>query len=355
MRMLDLVQQMTIAVLLAAVWGCDKGPTLSEIEAKERSSRMYTNAMDDLQAGRMDAAIRGFERVVLDEPKAYSAHFQLATLLQDVRKDYIGAIAHYRAYLALRPASDKATVAEDRVKLCDTLLSADFIRKAGGSATDRLAVDNEKLAVERDRLAAQVKSLSTQLTVAQKDIARLTNENNMRRRLLSKLSSEDDGGSSSGKNKSLSAKEALAELREMEAEEKRRRIRPTDAELLDEDEPAEKLHDSPEVKKLLAEAKQEESTDKDNPLAQKPVQSTAAVLGGAKKAGGFDAILSQAQKKASGKDRPETYVVQSGDTLFKISTRFYGSSAKWRAIREANMAIIPPDGRVRAGQTLKLP
>ena len=72
---------------LALACGCDRGPSLSEIEERERTSRLYTNAMDDLQAGRMDAAIKGFERVVLEEPKSYSAHFQLATLLQDVRKD----------------------------------------------------------------------------------------------------------------------------------------------------------------------------------------------------------------------------------------------------------------------------
>ena len=148
-----------LAGLLAVVCGCDRGPSLSEIEERERASRLYTNAMDDLQAGRMDAAIKGFERVVLQEPKSYSAHFQLATLLQDVRKDYIAAIAHYRSYLALRPASDKATVAQDRVKLCETLLSAEVLRKAGGSASGKLAADNEKLTADRDALGARVKRL----------------------------------------------------------------------------------------------------------------------------------------------------------------------------------------------------
>ena len=47
-----------LAGLLAVLCGCDRGPSLSEIEATERTSRLYTNAMDDLQAGRMDAAIR---------------------------------------------------------------------------------------------------------------------------------------------------------------------------------------------------------------------------------------------------------------------------------------------------------
>ena len=119
-----------LAAVCALAVGCDRARELSEKEALERSTRLYSNAMDDYRAGRLEAAIKGFERVVLDEPKSYSAHFQLATLLHDVRKDYIGAIAHYRAYLALRPASDKANVATDRVKLCETLLASEIIKKA---------------------------------------------------------------------------------------------------------------------------------------------------------------------------------------------------------------------------------
>ena len=97
MKMLNvLVAGVLAGVLLVPVCGCNRGPSLSEIEAKERTSRLFRDAMDDLQAGRMDAAIKRFERVVQEEPKAYSAHFQLATLLQDVKRmkfDHLGAFA----------------------------------------------------------------------------------------------------------------------------------------------------------------------------------------------------------------------------------------------------------------------
>ena len=61
------------------------------------------------------------------------------------------------------------------------------------------------------------------------------------------------------------------------------------------------------------------------------------------------------KKKVAMPARPETYTVQEGDTLYRISTRFYGSSAKWRAIRELNKATISTDGRLRAGQVIRLP
>ncbi len=373
------------AGLLATFCGCDKGPSLSEIEARERTSRMYTNATDDLQAGRMDAAIKGFERVVLKEPESYSAHFQLATLLQDVRKDYIGAIAHYRSYLALRPASDKATVAQDRMKLCETLLSAEVLRKAGGSASGKLAADNEKLAAARDSLEAQVKKLETELERAKKDIARLESESASKSRLLRKLSEADDVRAS----KTSAVKEALAEIRTEREEAQRRRLKPTDAELLDEPDDGsateDRIRTSQDVRKLKSELA---AMDRDgrprkldvssaklddvSPVPSRPdaggaVRSAAEKsasgqdVSRAKKSGkpsSLDAVLgsaTQKKPKATAGGKPETYTVQQGDTLFIISKRFYGAPNKWKAILNANRAMIAPDGRLRAGQVIKLP
>ena len=60
-------------------------------------------------------------------------------------------------------------------------------------------------------------------------------------------------------------------------------------------------------------------------------------------------------EQASTPKHPETYVVQAGDTLLGIAKRFYGSASKWRDIRDANMARVPPDGRLHVGLILKLP
>lgn len=373
------------AGFLAAFCGCDKGPSLSEIEARERTSRMYTNATDDLQAGRMDAAIKGFERVVLKEPESYSAHFQLATLLQDVRKDYVGAIAHYRSYLALRPASDKATVAQDRMKLCETLLSAEVLRKAGGSASGKLAADNEKLVAARDALEAQVKKLNSELEKAKKDIARLEAESASKSRLLQKLSEADDVRAS----KTSSVKEALAEIRTEREEVQRRRLKPTDAELLDEPDgdaaTEDRIRTSQDVRNLKAELAAMDKSGKPRKLDVSqanvndpvPVPSRPEATGSVqsateksdagletskgKKSGkpsSFDAVFgngAQKKPKTTAGGRPETYTVQQGDTLFIISKRFYGAPNKWKAILNANRAMIAPDGRLRAGQVIKLP
>ena len=66
-------------------------------------------------------------------------------------------------------------------------------------------------------------------------------------------------------------------------------------------------------------------------------------------------------KGAKNEKHPETkavnkfYVVQPGDTLFRVAEKFYGDSAQWKRIRDANRTRIDPDGRIRAGQRILIP
>jgi len=340
-----------LAAALAAFCGCERGATLSEIEERERSTRLYSNAVDDLQAGRVDTAITGFKAVVRQEPKSYSAHFQLATLLQDYRKDYISAIFHYREYLDLRPASDKATVATDRLKLCERLLTAEVVRKVGGSVSEQLKKDNNKLIAERDALSAEVKRLQTALSATNRVLARVSAENDMKKNLIERLTADDDRAAPA------TAAAALAELKKMEADEKRKRIKPTDSELLDDEGPSDstpvddRIRNSADVKRLRQQMAGDEKND-----AASPASRPAAQAGKTKAPAQLDSLFSgQKKPKAEASQKPSTYTVQEGDTLYKISERFYGSSRMWRRIREANKAIISTDGRVRTGQVLTLP
>ena len=57
--------------------------------------------------------------------------------------------------------------------------------------------------------------------------------------------------------------------------------------------------------------------------------------------------------KTGGEQR--TYVVQPGDTLFRVAEKFYGDSTHWKRIRDANRTRIDPDGRMRAGQIITVP
>lgn len=50
-----------------------------------------------------------------------------------------------------------------------------------------------------------------------------------------------------------------------------------------------------------------------------------------------------------------TYIVQHGDTLSKISTKVYGSPARWKEIYEANRSSLKNAHDLKLGQTLNIP
>ena len=53
----------------------------------------------------------------------------------------------------------------------------------------------------------------------------------------------------------------------------------------------------------------------------------------------------------------DTYVVQKGDSLWKIAAKkeIYGDASKWRRIFDANRDQLKAPDRVRAGMTLNIP
>ena len=53
--------------------------------------------------------------------------------------------------------------------------------------------------------------------------------------------------------------------------------------------------------------------------------------------------------------RPRVHVVQAGDTLEKISARYFGAPDRWRAIYDANPALLGSGQPLRVGMKLQLP
>lgn len=51
----------------------------------------------------------------------------------------------------------------------------------------------------------------------------------------------------------------------------------------------------------------------------------------------------------------EFYVIQKGDTLWKIAERAYGNGTKYTAIVEANKEVIKDADKIFAGQKIRIP
>lgn len=164
--------------LIAACSGCEKQDTIALEEAAERRSSLYRQAIAAEQSGNLEESVRLFHRVLLEEPKSFSAHFQLATLLQDYKKDYIGAIHHFRAYLALRPDSDKSvvqkgktaeempSVVKERISKAKELLAPQLLTELGDSVE---AVSQARLMRKNSQLTSAIKTLEVESATAKKN------------------------------------------------------------------------------------------------------------------------------------------------------------------------------------------
>ena len=299
-----MMKRMMALMALMILTACDYGAR-KDIRV-EREDRLYRAAMDDYSAGRMDAAMAGFESSVRKDPANASARFQLACLQQDLKKDYVSAYCGYREFLLQHPESDRARLAKDRMAVCEKEAARELAAKHGFNSADAASRELETVRAEvktlRDRIAAAEKSLGG----SQERIRALLAE---RDRLLAAvkgvgLAKADDAASEEPDDIDAILKEKL---------------------LLDE------------------EAEDETSTGPSLIPVRKPedVVRHAAVV--------------QEKKEEKAPERPKTYVVEDGDTLYGIAKRFYGSIQSWKAIRDANKAIISSDNRLRAGDTITLP
>jgi LysM repeat protein len=305
--MIKVLSFMAAALLLA---GC--GRRDGDVAAN-RAGGLYKDAMADYTAGRLDAAIAGLEKVVRASPANASARFQLATLMQDRRRDYLTALSLYREYLMQSPSSDKASLAKERSSLCERQYALELMRRHGGTnehVTAQLKELRAALAA-RDGEIAQLKASLASVT-GECDIQ--TRENERLRRMVSSIGS----GESTAKPKILTAKD-----------------------LLDDDEEehvVDRVKLSADIRALDEEEKTE-TVDSPLPVVEKKPAPPAE---------------SQAKKPALEK-KPDTYIVVEGDTLYKIAIRFYGKRSAWQKIRDANKGSVSMDGRIRVGQTLRLP
>ena len=290
----------------------------------ERDDRLYRAAMDDYRAGRMDAAVSGFEKAVQNDPSNASARFQLACLQQDLKKDFLSAYCGYREFLLQHPESDRARLAKDRMTICEREMARTLATKHGLNAAEsserRLADARAEIKALKDRVAAAEKNLSG----SQERVRTLSAE---RDRLLGAVKGLGEARPPATSDMQAVLKEKAQLEQEEDTGSAKNQSLLTEKRLLEEDE-----GDEVSTGSSLIPVRKPEDLVKRN--AATPVEKTA-------------------EKK--GPARPKTYVVEEGDTLFGIAKRFYGSIQPWKIIRDANKALISSDNRLKAGDTIVLP
>lgn len=65
--------------------------------------------------------------------------------------------------------------------------------------------------------------------------------------------------------------------------------------------------------------------------------------------------ISEISEKEAAVSGVEKYTVQKGDTLQKISHKFYGTTKRWNKIYEANKDVLKSPNKIYPGQTINIP
>lgn len=158
---MTMLRTLTTLTLLLTLTACDRAQR--EEARNERAEQCYQDAITRYKAGDIEAAEEGFRTAVKESPGNVSARFQLAVLLQEGRKDYLGALCCYRDCLLLAPGNDKSQMARERAEKCELLFVKQMAEKYGYSKADALQKELEEM--------------QSTLAGAQADIVNLRDEN----------------------------------------------------------------------------------------------------------------------------------------------------------------------------------
>lgn len=155
-------------LILATSLGC--APDVARLDRRDQGAPLVRKAMARQAEGDVEAAVRLYTRALNADPGLARAHLDLALLLHDDVKDYIGAICHYRRYLQLRPETEKRDMIERRMQRAGHLHAGKVLRVDRDAAREaaKLKLENEKLSRDVTRLQEEIASLRETLEETRK-------------------------------------------------------------------------------------------------------------------------------------------------------------------------------------------
>lgn len=146
-----------IFILFLSLTACDPG---SQTGMDEQKDPHYLNGRSLVSSQDYKGAIEEFEKALMSNPRSAAAHFELAWLNEEQMKNYAAAIYHYEQHLRLRPDSDYAERAKDRIRSCKMDLVKTEVLAPVSQGIQR---DLERLSAENLLLKRQLEGLQNQL------------------------------------------------------------------------------------------------------------------------------------------------------------------------------------------------
>jgi len=146
--------------------GCSR--SVSWLDTRDGAVQLMRRARAKQNEGDMSGAIGLYRKALNSDRRMARAHLDLALLLHHEEKDYLGAVCHYRRYLAMRPATEKKEMIANRMRRALQSFAADLAEKntaaSGGEreVSPDLAESLQRLRRAQEsekRLAARVAEL----------------------------------------------------------------------------------------------------------------------------------------------------------------------------------------------------
>lgn len=311
---------MSLILTGCALVGCDQLRTDDPAELEKKNST-YLAALAAEQADDCDKAIALYQELTLEKPRFASAHLNLARLFHDKKKNYIDAVYHYQAFLILDPDSEKKTIVTSRLNMAKNLLASQYSAQAASMTAEQVANSKQLLEQVESEQAAN-RALKQQVEILTGEKAELERQVQELRKLLTYLRERDTKTASA-----LTDEEIKSEIEAMRSFSKTATERPKEA------KPTDEISDiRNQVEQMLHDPSGGVTT------SETKTNITAAVVA------------------PTPKTKPQqTYTIKPGDSLYKISTHFYGRNGDWRKIRDANRAVIPDINKLAPGTVIVIP
>jgi chromosome segregation ATPase len=244
---------------------------------------------------------------------------------------------------ALASANDKLqtqlkSVTDELAGLKAKLADSEKAAEEHGSSVAELTGANQKLTTDNKNLQAQIDTLSTQLAALRTDSARLAQSEQARQDAEQRVASLDSVTAQLARTQ-----RDLAGLRDENA-----RLNDT-VQAIDRDRTTRIAQLQQDNNAISARLRQAQGTLDQIASAARIINGASANFGGSP----TPTVATTAPAPALAPDRIHT--VAEGDSLTRISLRYYGTPNRWQEIYDANRDVLKGENALRPGQRLKIP
>ncbi len=330
--------------------GCDR-------QRSEQYHPLFLKANKLEHAGNYSAAVKYYKQLLNVYPKSPAGHKALAGIYDDQLLQYLKAIYHYDRYLEYAPqASD-----HDDMKKWRNAAQRKYYLKARREYNDpndvqllqrknnAIRLSLQKSAIRQRQLIGYIKKVKIDIAAIRKQAEKFKNktidleiklersEDNLQKvkQQLKKVDSDLEAV----RTLNLKLIDTVSNYKTAEDGENDKNIELDKTKAATEAETSENAPDADTAKTEL-ETETAKTADK-LPAVKTPVK--------------INAPAKQVVEKNVAKIAKQLYIVKSGDTLSRISRKFYGSSKHYRHIMNANKKLLKTAKDLKPGQQLTIP